>query len=40
MKSHVQSLGKEMEQLCFLYRTCPKCAKRFGKNYVVLLARV
>jgi hypothetical protein len=24
----------------FYYTTCPKCAKRYGKNYVVLLAQI
>ena len=40
MKSYVASRGKEMRQLYFQYMTCPKCAKKFGKNYVVLLAQV
>ncbi len=22
------------------YTTCPKCAKKYGKNYVVILAQV
>jgi hypothetical protein len=30
----------ELKHLYFLYKTCPKCAKKHGKNYVVLLARV
>jgi len=29
-----------MEKLFFFYTTCPKCAKAYGKNYVVLLAKV
>jgi len=24
----------------FFYTTCPKCAKKYGKNYVVILAEV
>ena len=40
MKGYVTSKGKEMKRLYFLYRTCPNCAKKFGKNYVVLLAQV
>jgi len=40
MKSYVASKGKEIKQLYFLYKTCPKCAKKTGKNYVVLLAQV
>ena len=26
--------------LYFFYTTCPKCAKYYGKNYVVLVAQV
>jgi hypothetical protein len=40
MKEYVASKGIEMKQLYFYYTTCPKCAKKYGKNYVVLLARV
>jgi hypothetical protein len=40
MKRYVTSKGKEMKHLYFLYKTCPRCAKRYGKNYVVLLALV
>jgi hypothetical protein len=40
MKRYVKSQGRELKHLYFLYKTCPKCAKKHGKNYVVLLARV
>ncbi len=40
MKAHVGSKGKEIRKLCFYYTTCPKCAKKYNKNYVVLLARI
>ncbi len=40
MKSHVAFLGKELQHIYILYKTCPQCAKKFGKNYVVLLAQV
>jgi Bacterial hydrolase len=40
MKAHVASKKKEMEKLYFFYTTCPKCAKVYGKNYVVLLAQI
>jgi len=40
MGEYVTSQGKQLEKLYFYYTTCPKCAKRYGKNYVVLLARV
>lgn len=40
MKTHVQSQGKTLQKLYFYYTTCPKCAKKHGKNYVVILAQV
>jgi len=39
-KSFVGTRGHEMKKLYFYYTTCPKCAKKWGKNYVVLLARI
>jgi hypothetical protein len=40
MKAFVESKGKTPTQLYFYYTTCPKCAKKYGKNYVVILAQV
>ncbi len=40
MKIHVESKQKSLKKLYFFYTTCPKCAKYYGKNYVVLLAQV
>lgn len=40
MKNYVAAKKKEMEKLYFFYTTCPKCAKVYGNNYVVLLAQV
>ena len=40
MKTHVESKGREMEKMYFFYTTCPKCAEHYGKNYVVILAKV
>ena len=40
MGRYVKSQGREFEKLYFYYTTCPKCAKKYGKNYVVLLAQV
>jgi hypothetical protein len=39
MKLYVQSEGRKLEKLYFYYTTCPKCAKKYGKNYVVILAK-
>ena len=40
MKSYVQAKGKTVQKLYFFYTACPKCAKKYGKNYVVILAQV
>jgi hypothetical protein len=40
MKAWLNSEGKRFSKLYFYYTTCPKCAKKYGKNYVVLLAQI
>lgn len=40
MEGFVKSRGKEIRKLYFSYTTCPKCAKAYGKNYVVLFAKI
>jgi hypothetical protein len=40
MKEYVEKKGKKLKKLYFSYTTCPKCAKVYGKNYVVLFARI
>lgn len=40
MAGYVKSKGKELKKMYFSYTTCPKCAKAYGKNYVVLFAQV
>lgn len=40
MSAYVARQGKKVEKLYFFYTTCPICAKKYGKNYVVLLAKV
>ncbi len=40
MKLFVQSKNKKLKKFYFYYTTCPKCAKKYGKNYVVLLAEI
>lgn len=32
--------GLSINQLYMWYTTCPKCAKKYGKNYVVLLGKI
>jgi hypothetical protein len=40
MKKYVENKGKKIKKLYFSYTTCPKCAKAYGKNYVVLFAQI
>jgi len=40
MKNYVQGQGKTLRKLYFFYTTCPKCARKHGKNYVVILAQL
>ncbi len=39
-EEYVKSRGKIMKKLYFFYTTCPKCAKHYGKNYVVAFVEV
>ena len=32
--------GKRCEKTYMWYTTCPKCAKKYGENYVVLLGKI
>ncbi len=40
MAEWVQAQGKTIKRQLMYYTTCPKCAKHYGKNYVVILAEV
>lgn len=40
MEEFVKSKGKTLKKIYFSYTTCPKCAKIFGHNYVVLVAKI
>lgn len=40
MQKFVESKNKKVEKLYFFYTTCPKCAKHYGKNYTVILAKI
>lgn len=40
MQEFVSSAGRRMRRLFFFYTTCPRCAKHYGKNYVVAFAEV
>jgi hypothetical protein len=36
----VESKGKQVKKTYFFYTTCPKCAKYYGKNYVVAVSQI
>jgi hypothetical protein len=40
MEEYVKSKNEKMIKLYFSYTTCPKCAKVYGKNYVVLFVSI
>ena len=40
MERVVRDRGKEPGEIYFFYTTCPKCAKAYGKNYVVGVAQI
>lgn len=40
MGEYAKSENRQVQKLYFFYTTCPKCSRKYGKNYVVLLARV
>ncbi len=35
LESHLREHGNKLEKSYFFYTTCPKCAKAYGKNYVI-----
>ena len=40
MTAYVNSKSKQMQKMFIYYTTCPKCAKVYGRNYVVILAQI
>jgi hypothetical protein len=40
MAREVEAKGKRLDTMYFFYTTCPICAKHYGKNYVVGVAKV
>ena len=40
MQKYMEKKNKKIKKLYFSYTTCPKCAKVYGKNYVVLFAQI
>ncbi len=40
MQQSAKDRGRKIDRQYFFYTTCPKCAKTYGKNYVVGVARL
>jgi len=40
MTEYVKTKGEELKKIYFSYTAGPKCAKTYGKNYVVLFAQI
>lgn len=40
MECFVESRGKEAKKTYFFYTACPKCAKFYGKNYLVAVTEI
>lgn len=40
MEILVSSKGKKVKKTYFFYTTCPKCAKYYGKNYMVAVSEI
>jgi effector-binding domain-containing protein len=40
MDKYLSSQGKKAQKYYFYYTTCPKCAKTYGHNYVVMFAQI
>jgi hypothetical protein len=38
--AYAGELGRTPTDVYFFYTTCPRCAKHYGKNYVIALARL
>lgn len=38
--SAVKKQGLEIKKMYMWYTTCPKCAKKYGKNYVVIVGEI
>ena len=40
MNKYIESKGEKLQKLYFFYTTCPKCAKHYGKNYIIAFAQI
>ncbi len=40
MEDFVKGKGRQVKKTYFFYTTCPKCAKTYGRNYVVAVSQI
>lgn len=40
LTARVEASGRALEKLYFAYTTCPRCAKAYGRNYVIGFAKL
>lgn len=40
MKDLARTKGVDSDEVYFFYTTCPKCARAYGKNYIIGVARI
>ena len=40
MEEYLKTLAKKSKKYYFYFTTCPKCAKKFGHNYIVAVSEV
>ena len=40
METFVKSKGRQVNKTYFFYTTCPKCAKYYGKNYMIAVSEL
>ncbi len=40
MEAYVSGKGRRVKRTYFFYTSCPKCAKVYGRNYVVAVCEV
>jgi len=40
LKRRIADKGKTLRRVLFFYTPCPKCARKYGRNYVVLFGQI
>jgi len=39
-EKYLQEKNQVLEKMYMWYTTCPKCAKKYGKNYIVIMGKI